>query len=187
MNRVDLARTYLASVREGFAKHKRLADGAVAQMADAELGWSPNEESNSVAVLLQHLGGNMVSRWTDFLTADGEKPDRDRDAEFVAAGRTRAELLRTWERGWAALFATLDGLSAADLERTITIRGEPHSAVGAIQAQLTHVAYHVGQIVYLAKQVRDRRWQTLSIPRGQSRQHARAKLEEAERRRSQGS
>jgi uncharacterized damage-inducible protein DinB len=162
---VSLGRHYLTVVGENFRYLKQQAERAMAQLDDDGWHWAPDAESNSVAVLVQHLGGNMLSRWTDFLTSDGEKPDRDRDAEFVDAGRGRAELLAVWERGWRRLFETLAALDESDLARTVTIRGEPHTVVQALQRSLWHYAEHVGQIIYIAKALRGEAWQTLSIPR----------------------
>ncbi|HEX9941377.1 MAG TPA: DUF1572 family protein [Thermoanaerobaculia bacterium] len=165
------ATLYLKDVADQFRNLKGLADRALAQVRDEDLFATLDPESNSLAVLIQHLAGNMRSRWTDFLTSDGEKPDRDRDSEFVVAeGTTRADLLARWEEGWRCLFQALAALSEEDLALTVLIRAEPHSVVKAINRQLTHCAYHVGQIVYLAKHFALGDWQTLSVPRGRSRQ-----------------
>jgi hypothetical protein len=166
---------YLADARATLAKYKTLAEGAMAQMADDALFAVPagDPDTNSVAVVVRHMVGNMRSRWTDFLTTDGEKPDRDRDREFEpydAARATRAALLGEWERGWRIVFAALDALSPADLGRTVTIRGEPLTVTQAITRQIAHYSYHVGQIVYAAKLLRAGDWKTLSIARGASRQ-----------------
>jgi hypothetical protein len=159
----------LSDALVSFRGLKKLGERAIAQLTDEELLRVPDEESNSVAVIVKHLAGNMRSRWTDFLSTDGEKPDRNRDSEFVAdAELTRAELLDRWERGWAQLFAALEPLRADDLLRTVMIRGEPHSVLQAINRQLTHYASHVGQIVYLAKHWKAKDWESLSVPRGQS-------------------
>ncbi|HEX8852472.1 MAG TPA: DUF1572 family protein, partial [Pyrinomonadaceae bacterium] len=164
-----LAKHYLDSAVQRFRATKELGERAFAQLADAELLVAPDAESNSVAVIIKHMSGNMLSRWTDFLTTDGEKPGRSRDAEFDAAGETRETLVARWEAGWACLFAALDALAPAeDLLRTVTIRGEPHTVVDAINRQLAHYSYHVGQIVFLARQLRGSDWQTLSIARGRS-------------------
>jgi len=160
-----LAEVYLEAVKSRFRYIKDLAERALAQVDDDALAWSPGGESNSITVLIKHLSGNMVSRWTDFLTSDGEKPDRDRDAEFVEERLPRQELMARWERGWRALFATLDALRPGDLLRTVSIRGEPHTVIDAIERQLFHTSYHVGQIVYLAKARAGERWQSLTIPR----------------------
>ncbi|TCZ70952.1 DUF1572 domain-containing protein [Paenibacillus albiflavus] len=152
-----------------FRTYKSLADKAIAQVADDRLlHWSPNPEVNSIAVIVQHLSGNMISRWTDFLTADGEKDWRDRDAEFVVHLATRDEILAAWERGWEVLFTTVEQLTAEDLTKTVYIRQEPHSVVKAILRQVSHCAYHVGQIVHIAKELQSDKWESLSIPRKKS-------------------
>lgn len=151
-----------------FRSQKELTEKSLAQLSDAELFFQPSEESNSIAVIMKHLAGNMISRWTDFLSSDGEKANRNRDAEFEVQKNTVAELKEYWQRGWAVLFATLDSLSTNDLHKTITIRNEEHSVIQALIRQISHYAYHTGQIVYLAKMIRNHEWTTLSIPRGQS-------------------
>ncbi|HEV2855478.1 MAG TPA: DUF1572 family protein [Thermoanaerobaculia bacterium] len=164
------ASLYLTDVVDQFRKLKGLGDGALAQARDEDLFATLDPESNSLAVLIQHLAGNLRSRWTDFLRSDGEKPDRDRDSEFVVAeGTTRRQLLERWEEGWRCLFQTLTALHEEDLAMTVLIRAEPHSVVKAINRQLTHCAYHVGQIVFLAKHFASETWQTLSVPRGGTR------------------
>src|SRR5580692_6594670 len=150
--------------------YKRLGDRAMAQISDEALFATIDGESNSIAIIVKHLGGNMRSRWTDFLTSDGEKPDRNRDSEFEAPPTTRAELLALWEPSWKIVFDGLATLVEADLTRTIYIRGEAHSVMQAINRNLTHTAYHVGQIVYLAKHVAGSKWNTLTVPRGKSSQ-----------------
>ena len=165
---MELASHVLVVARGEFARLKRQAEKALAQVDDAALHSVLDPESNSLAILLRHLAGNLRSRWTDFLTTDGEKPDRNRDGEFEATSRTRGELMAEWEDGWARLFGTLDALTAADLTRSVTIRGEALFVVEAIARQLTHYAAHVGQIVFLAKHLAGARWKTLSIARGQS-------------------
>lgn len=148
---------------------KILAERAIEQVDEAHLLRALDRESNSIAALIRHMGGNMRSRWTDFLTTDGEKPWRNRDAEFeVPRGTGRAQLLEDWESGWSCLFAALEALQAEDLGRTVTIRGEPHTVLQAIHRQLVHYAYHTGQIVLLARHHAGGRWTTLSIPRGGS-------------------
>ena len=162
---------FVQDIRIQARKLKELADKAIAQVRDEDLSVVLDPESNSLAMIVQHLAGNLRSRWTDFLTSDGEKADRDRDAEFEAHdGTTRAGLLVSWEDGWRSLIATLDGLTAEDLGRTVFIRSEPHTAVQAINRGLTHAAYHVGQIVLLSKHFVSADWKTLSIPRRQSQQ-----------------
>ena len=152
-----------------FRKYKKLGEDAIAQLSDEEFFALIDAEANSVAIIVKHLAGNMRSRWSDFLTADGEKADRNREAEFrIEPETTRAEVLRWWEEGWGYVFAAVEPLTGADLERTVTIRSEPHTVVKAINRQLTHYAYHVGQIVLLAKHFKSADWKSLSIARGQS-------------------
>jgi hypothetical protein len=166
---VDIASHYLDEARRQFRGHKRLAEGAITQLKDAELFIALDPESNSIAILIKHLAGNMRSRFTDFLTTDGEKPDRNRDQEFeITDATTRAEVMRWWEDGWARVFATIEALKPEDVMRTVTIRGEPHSVLQAINRQIAHYAQHTGQIVFLAKHFRSSEWKTLSVPRGKS-------------------
>ena len=154
-----------------FRRLKRQAEKALAQVNDEEFFRALDEESNSLAIIVKHLAGNLRSRWMDFLTSDGEKPDRKRDSEFVIeAGDTRTALMERWERGWKYLFDALEPLGEDDLMRTVIIRGEPHTVVQAANRQLTHYGGHVGQMVFLAKHLAGPRWQTLSVPRGQSEQ-----------------
>src|SRR5271155_1627733 len=164
----DIATHYLDEVRRQFSGHKRLAERAMAQLKDEDFFVALDPESNSIAILVKHMAGNMRSRFTDFLTTDGEKPDRDRDTEFVNPPASREALLRTWADGWTRVFGALEPLSDADLGRTVTIRGEAHSVMQAINRQLAHYAHHVGQIVMLAKHFAHDRWQSLSVPRNQS-------------------
>ena len=161
--------TYLSLALREFARLRQIADRAIAQLPPGTFATPPAPGDNSVAAIVKHVGGNLLSRWTDFLTTDGEKPGRDRDTEFVILPTdTREQLLDCWAQGWAALFTALTPLTAADLDRTITIRGEPLTVLQAVQRQLTHYAYHVGQIVYIAKHFAGPRWQSLSIAPGQS-------------------
>ncbi len=167
---------YLDDVRLQLRKYKRLAEKALEQVSDDDLFRLIDPEANSIALVMKHMAGNMRSRWTDFLTTDGEKPDRRRDTEFEqdsAEGRT--SVFARWEAGWAALFAALEPLGAADLGRTVTVRREPHTVLQAIQRQLAHYAYHVGQIVLLAKHFAGPRWRSLSIPKGRSAEYDVAK------------
>lgn len=165
----DLAAHYLEEARRQMRGHKRMGEGAMAQLRDEDFFVTLDKESNSVAILVKHLGGNMRSRFTDFLTSDGEKPDRFRDREFeVTAATTRAEVMRWWEEGWACVLGAIEALKAEDVLRTVTIRGEPHSVLQAINRQIAHYAAHVGQIVFLAKHLRSSEWTTLTIPRGKS-------------------
>ncbi|HXM23608.1 MAG TPA: DUF1572 family protein [Terriglobales bacterium] len=167
----EIANHYLDEVRRQFRGHKRLAEGAIGQLKDEELFIALDSESNSIAILIKHLAGNMRSRFTDFLTTDGEKPDRDRDQEFeMNSATTRANVMRGWEEGWTRLFAAIEALKPEDVMRTVTIRGEPHTVLQAINRQLAHYAYHTGQIVFLAKHFRSSEWTTLSVPRGKSKE-----------------
>jgi hypothetical protein len=164
-----LAEAYLADLRQQARQYKSMAEKALAQVEDDALFATLDAEANSLAILLQHVGGNLRSRWTDFLTTDGEKPDRHRDDEFEGVpGTTRAALMARWEAGWQCFFGTLDALGADDLLRTITIRQQPLTVVQALHRSLLHTASHVGQMVLLAKHFAGPAWQTLSIPRGQS-------------------
>jgi Protein of unknown function (DUF1572) len=151
-----------------FRYYKKLAERAMAQCPDEGLFTILSAESNSIAIVVKHMSGNMRSRWTDFLTSDGEKPDRNRDSEFEAPPTTRAELTELWEGGWKLLFGALEPLSDADLTRTITIRMEPHSVTQAINRQIAHYSYHVGQIVYLGRHFAGEKWQSLTIPKKKS-------------------
>ena len=160
---------YLEDVLLQFRKYKAMADKALAQTTDEHFFASLDDETNSIALNLKHTAGNMRSRWTDFLTSDGEKPDRRRDSEFVIEdGDTRERLTGLWNEGWSVTFSAIEPLRADDLLRIVTIRGEPHTVVEAINRQLTHYSYHVGQIVLLAKHYASGDWQSLSIPRGRS-------------------
>jgi hypothetical protein len=157
---------FLRSSRARFAELKALGDRALERLDEGDLRFTPDPESNSVAVIVQHVAGNMMSRWTDFLTTDGEKPDRDRDGEFVLTeGSTKDKLLALWEKGWERLFDTVGALTPEDLDRRVSIRGHPLSVPDAIQRQLTHYGQHVGQIVYIAKHRKWRTWESLSLPR----------------------
>ncbi len=160
--------SYLEDALWVFRYYKGLAERAMAQVADEDLFRSIDEENNSIAIVVKHIVGNMRSRWTDFLTTDGEKPDRNRDSEFVDPPATRAALMESWEQGWALVFAAVEPLSEADLGRTITIRGEGHSVMQAINRQVAHYANHVGQIVMLAKHFAGAKWQSLTIPKNRS-------------------
>jgi Protein of unknown function (DUF1572) len=166
----DLAAHYLDEAHRQMRGHKRLAEGAMAQLKDDELFITLDPEANSIAVIVKHMAGNMRSRFTDFLTSDGEKPDRRRDQEFELnpATTTRADLTKWWEEGWARVFATIEGLKPDDVMRKVPIRGEPHTVMQAINRQIAHYAQHTGQIVFMAKHIRGGKWKTLSIPRGKS-------------------
>lgn len=151
-----------------FRYYKTLAERAMAQVPDEALFATLDPQSNSIAIIVKHLAGNMRSRWTDFLTTDGEKPDRNRDSEFESPPSTRAELMALWEAGWNCLFTALDSVTDADLARKVTIRTEPHSVLQTINRQLAHYPYHIGQIVYLARHFAGGQWTSLSVPRGKS-------------------
>jgi len=157
--------SYLEDSLSLFAYYKRLAERAIDQLTDEQLFEAIDDEANSIAIIVKHMSGNMLSRWTDFLTTDGEKPTRNRDGEFEEPPATRAALLATWESGWSSVFSALRPLTEADLTRTVTIRGEAHSVMQAINRQLAHYPHHIGQIVLLAKHFAGDHWQSLSIPR----------------------
>jgi len=161
----ELTNSYITDSVRVFQNYKNLADRAMAQVPNEALTITLDTESNSIALIVKHMAGNMRSRWTDFLTTDGEKPDRDRDAEFESPATTRAELSAQWEAGWKCMFDALAALSEGDLERIVLIRKQPHSVMQAINRQLTHYAYHVGQIVFLAKHLAGGEWATLTMPR----------------------
>lgn len=165
----EVSKHYLEEVRRQLAGYKRLGEGALSQLSEEEFFVTLDPESNSIAVIVKHIAGNMRSRFTDFLTTDGEKPDRNRDQEFeLTAATTRAEVIRWWENGWSIVFSAIDSLKPEDLMRTITIRNEPHTVLQAINRQIAHYAQHIGQIVFLAKHLRSSEWKTLSIARGKS-------------------
>jgi len=165
----EIVRDYLTDTLKSFKAHKKLAEKAIEQVQDDELFVTLDEEANSIAVVMKHMAGNMLSRWTDFLTSDGEKPDRQRDMEFVNEPQTTKEdVMAYWQRGWQCLFDAIEPLAVADLDKKVFIRGEEHSVVQAINRQMTHYAYHIGQIVFLAKHFRSSAWQSLSVPRNKS-------------------
>lgn len=166
---VSVNEVFLQESIQAFQSMKKLADKAMEQIEDSQFHHVLDKESNSLEVMILHMHGNMLSRWTDFLTSDGEKPTRDRDGEFEAKGLDRAALMELWEQGWAVLFDTLAHLKPEDMLRHVTIRGEAHTVIKAIQRQISHYGYHVGQIVFLSKHLSSHHWQTLSIARGQSR------------------
>ena len=171
----DPAAHYLEEARRQFRGHTRLAEDAMTQLRDEDFFITLDPEANSVAVLVKHLAGNMRSRFTDFLTSDGEKPDRFRDREFeLGPGTTRADVMKWWEEGWGCVFAAIDSLKPEDVMGTVTVRGEPHTVLQAINRQIAHYAQHIGQIVLLAKHMRSSEWKTLSIPRGKSEEYKKA-------------
>ena len=165
---LEFTTSYIQDSLEVFKGYKRLAERAMEQVTDEQLFAVLDPEANSIAIIVKHMAGNMRSRWTDFLTTDGEKPDRDRDREFIDPAATRAELRSQWEDGWGRVFAALEPLTDADLGRTVTIRGEAHSVMQAINRQVAHYSYHCGQIVLLAKHLCHEKWTALTVPRGKS-------------------
>jgi len=164
----QLTTSYLADSIDLFRYYKNLAERAMAQVTDEQFATVLDGEANSIAIIVKHMAGNMRSRWTDFLTSDGEKPDRNRDTEFEDAPATREAVLAVWEKGWQHVFTALEPLSEPDLQRTVTIRGEAHSVMQAINRQIAHYSYHCGQIVLLAKHFGHAEWKSLSVPRKQS-------------------
>jgi hypothetical protein len=165
----SLAEHYLEDSIKSFRAYKKLAEKALDQLSEEEFFITLDEEANSVAVIMKHMAGNMLSRWTDFLTTDGEKPDRNRDMEFVIEPKTgRDDVVAYWEKGWQVVLAALEPLRAEDLGRKVMIRGEEHTVIQAINRQLMHYAYHIGQIAFLAKHFRSSEWKSLSIPRNKS-------------------
>ncbi|SHN16373.1 DUF1572 family protein [Mucilaginibacter sp. OK098] len=159
---------YLSSVKKLFGYYKTLGDSAIEKLNEEQIHWQYNQESNSVAIIIKHIAGNSLSRWTDFLTTDGEKPWRDRDQEFEETLSSKEDLLALWEKGWLCIYNSIDALTEDDLMRTIYIRKESHTVIEAINRQLAHIPYHIGQIVYIAKMVSAENWNSLTIPKGQS-------------------
>ena len=169
MNDQSIGQHYLDDALHTFRDYKKLAERAFAQISDEDFFRTIDDESNSIAVIIKHMAGNMLSRWTDFLTTDGEKPERNRDMEFIMLpDATREDLMAYWEKGWKCAFVAIEPLTLADLMRTIRIREQDHTVVQAINRQLAHYAYHVGQIVYLAKHFKSSEWQSLSVPKNKS-------------------
>jgi len=162
---------YLKVIKEDFKKYKLLGDKTFAQIEDKDIHFESDDEANSIAVIIQHLSGNMSSRFTEFLTTDGEKPARNRDLEFEDQNMTKDDLIKKWESGWNILFNSINNLNADDLTKTIHIRNEPHSVIQALNRQVTHCAYHVGQIVLIAKQIKKSDWNTLSIAKKKSEEY----------------
>jgi len=172
---------YLDSVRKQFLYYKMLGDKTFAQLDEESLFWQYDSESNSIAIIVKHLWGNMRSRWTDFLTSDGEKAWRKRDMEFRADIRNRKELLEKWEEGWDCLFTALDSLNETNFDTTIYIRNMGHTVTEAINRQLAHYAYHVGQIVFLGRMIKGKGWESLSIPKGKSAEYNAEKFAQPKR------
>ncbi|MEP7075462.1 MAG: DUF1572 family protein [Acidobacteriota bacterium] len=168
MSNNDIIGNYHSDALQSFRNYKKLAEKAIEQIDDEQFFEAIDSESNSVAVIVKHVAGNLLSRWADFLTSDGEKDFRDRDAEFEKTGGTRESLMKFWEDGWQTLFENIEPFTVEDFLKSITIRGEPHTIVEAMNRQLTHYAYHIGQIVFLAKHLRSAEWQNLSVPKNRS-------------------
>ena len=171
---MDLANEILAAIRDTFQSNKRLAERAIEQLSDDKLRLALDEHTNSIAVIMKHVAGNLISRWTDFLTTDGEKPTRNRDDEFVDTFTSRDELMAYWERGWRCVDDAISSLTTEDLSKSVTIRGDVHSVPLALQRSLGHTCYHVGQIIQLARHHAGDNWNTLTIPRGESEQFNKA-------------
>jgi hypothetical protein len=165
---MSAGKTFIEETIKSFKGLKSNVEKALEQLNDSDIHWSMNEESNSIAIIMKHIAGNMISRWTDFLTIDGEKENRNRDGEFIDEFKSREELMNYWNKGWKVCIDSLNALSENDLEKIIYIRQEPHTVVRAMQRSLAHIAYHCGQIVYVAKQIKGKDFKTLSIPRGES-------------------
>jgi len=164
----EIIKNYHSDAVKSFRNYKKMAERAIGQISDEEFFALIDAEANSIAVIVKHIAGNALSRWTDFLTSDGEKDFRNRDIEFELIDDTRESLMEFWERGWLALIDNLEPLTVDDFSRTITIRGEPHTIVEAVNRQMTHYAYHIGQIVLLAKHFKSAEWKTLSVPKNKS-------------------
>lgn len=174
---MEFANEYLKVVQERFWSVKDLGDKSLRQLSEGELHWKLNDTSNSIVIIVKHLNGNMNSRWINFLETDGEKETRNRDDEFTEEYFTKEELQAIWNNGWQTLFNTLKNLDQKDLLKKVTIRGEEHTVIEAIERQMAHYAYHVGQIVYIGKQVKNEDWTTLSIPKGQSEMYLQKQIE----------
>jgi len=165
---MTVSKDFLNMATKMFRYYKMLSDKSIARLEDAEIHFRPNAVSNNISIIVKHMSGNMLSRFTDFLTTDGEKEWRERDAEFEDTYTSKEELMAAWEKGWNCLFATMDALSENDLEKTVLIREEPHTVLDALTRQVAHYAYHAGQIVYIAKMIKNTDWEYLSIPPGKS-------------------
>lgn len=173
--------SYLESIRKQFEYYKMLGDNTFEQITENELFWKANEESNSIAMIVKHLNGNMLSRWTDFLNSDGEKTWRKRDEEFDNDIKTKKELLFKWNKGWDCLFNAIIPLTENDLEKEVYIRNMGHSVVEAINRQIAHYSYHVGQIVFIGKVIQNENWNSLSIPKGESKKYNKEKFSKPKR------
>jgi len=165
-----VAENYLSSIKKQFYYYKSVGDKAIKRVSEEQIHWSYNNESNSIAVIIKHIAGNSISRWSDFLTSDGEKASRNRDEEFEDTAESKQELVALWEKGWDCLFNAIGPLTGEELMHTVYIRNEPHTVMEAINRQLAHIPYHIGQIVYIAKMVTADGWQSLTIPKGKSKE-----------------
>jgi hypothetical protein len=174
---MSIGNVYLKVVIKRFESVKSLGDKTIDQLSEEDIFWTYNSESNSAAIIVKHMSGNMVSRWTDFLTSDGEKDFRNRDEEFINDLSSKSEVTMAWDKGWKTLMNALTDLKEQDLLKTVTIRGERHLVIDAVERQLAHYAYHVGQLVYIGKQVKHDEWESLSIPKGKSEDYLNEMLE----------
>ncbi|MFD1849318.1 DUF1572 family protein [Oceanobacillus bengalensis] len=165
-----------AYVQERFRSVKELGDKTIQQLSEDDIHWALNQSSNNIAIIVKHLSGNMISRWTDFLTSDGEKVNRERDQEFANTISSKQEMISIWEKGWSTLNKTINNLNEEDLLKNIYIRGESHTVIDAIERQMAHYGYHIGQIVYIGKQIKSEEWESLSIPKGKSEEYLRQML-----------
>ncbi len=168
---MSIEKHFLENTIGVFKNYRNLAEKSFEQLKESDFYYSPDSESNSIAVIIKHVSGNMISRWTDFLTTDGEKPNRNRDGEFVIGSETHEQLIHSWNRGWEVFMNTLNSLTEDDLMKTVTIRGEGLTVVQALTRQTAHYAYHIGQIVFLAKHIKKSEWKSLSIPKNKSTEH----------------
>jgi Protein of unknown function (DUF1572) len=174
---MSIGNVYLKVVIKRFESVKSLGDKTIDQLSEEDIFWTYNSDSNSAAIIVKHMSGNMVSRWTDFLTSDGEKDFRNRDEEFINDLSSKSEVTMAWDKGWKTLMNALTDLKEQDLLKTVTIRGERHLVIDAVERQLAHYAYHVGQLVYIGKQVKYDEWESLSIPKGKSEDYLNEMLE----------
>ncbi len=181
----QIIENYLADAIQSFRNYKKLADKSIAQVSDEEFFRLIDAEANSIAIIVKHIAGNLRSRWSDFLTSDGEKADRNRDNEFINDNDSRESLLEFWEKSWQILFDSIEPLTVEDFAKTVTIRGQSHTICEAINRQLTHYAYHIGQIVFLAKHFRSKNWQTLSVAKNKSNEFNNFMAENADDKRKQ--
>ncbi len=171
-----MEKEYLDSIRKQFEYYKVLGERTIDQLDDSELFWQYNDESNSIAIIVNHLWGNMMSRWTDFLTSDGEKEWRERDKEFESVIKSREELFEKWQEGWACLFSALDSLNKENFGTEVFIRNQSHSIIDAVNRQFAHYSYHIGQLVYLGRMIKAEKWKSLTIPKGKSAEFNKAKF-----------